>query len=149
MSSFHMTPDFSFVSWPGIFPPAEDYNAIWSDYADNVQSSAVHDPFLGGLVSVISSGIAKVTHVFVSQDVHNTDPFGTPSYSGVAFSNVDAVDAAPSTPLTAPRIYEEDFISNLNEVHEVSIHYLVLTEHIDLLYCIVGSLNFFAGVHAP
>jgi hypothetical protein len=137
-----MTPEFSFVTWPGIFPPSEDNNAIWSDYTDNIQSSAAYDPFLGGLVSMVLSGISKVTHVFMSQDVHNADPFGSPSYDGAAFSNADA------TSLPAPRIYMEDFISNLDEVHEVSIHYVVLTEHIDLVYRIAGSLNFFAGVHA-
>jgi hypothetical protein len=85
----------------------------------------------------------------VSQDVHNPDPFGTPSYSGAAFSNVDSLDAATSTPLPAPRIYEDEFINSLNEVPEVRIYNSVLTEHIDLLYFIIGSHKLFAGVHAP
>jgi hypothetical protein len=103
MSSFHTTPDFSFVSWPGIVPPTstEDYNAIWSDYADSVQPSAMFDPFLGGLVSLVSCGISKDTNGFVSQDVHNVDPFGN-------------------------AINDADFINNLDEVNEVSIPCLVL-----------------------
>jgi hypothetical protein len=124
MSSFHMTPEFSFVTWPGIFPPTEDYNAILSDYADNAQSSAVYGPFLGGLVSLVLCGISKVTHAFVSQDVHDVDPLGNPS-NGAVFPNIAAADAAVFTS-PVPQIYMEDFINNLDEVNEVSIPSLVL-----------------------
>ena len=127
MSSLHTTPDFSFVSWPGIVPPTstEDYNAISSDYADSVQPSAMYGPFLGGLVSLVSCGISKDTNGFVSQDVHNVDHFGNP-FNDANFPKVDAADAAVFTPHPAPQICTEDFIDNLDEINEVSIPCLVL-----------------------
>jgi hypothetical protein len=119
MAPFKGGPGFFFFSLHDSFPATEDYDAIWSDYAGYVQPPAVNYLFLGALVSVVSSGeISKVTHVFVSQDVHNAGPFDTLSYGGSTISDVDAADAAVFTSPPVSKIYVEDLISHLNEVDE-------------------------------
>jgi hypothetical protein len=93
----------------------------------------MYDPILGSLVSLVSCGISKHTHVFLSQDVHNVDPFGNP-INDARFPDVDAADAAVFTPHPAPQIYTESFINNLDEANEVSIPYLDLDqEHLLIL----------------
>jgi hypothetical protein len=128
MTSLHMMPEFPFFSWPNIFPAEEDYTTIWpdSDFADDAQSSAVHDPYLSGLVSAVSSGIPKVTHVSVSQDVHAANILGNPSYGGATFSDVDGANTEVFTSPPASDIYLEDLTNDFDEVQQVSIQRLVV-----------------------
>jgi hypothetical protein len=99
-----MTPEFPFFSWPDNFPAEEDYTEKWPDHTVDVQPSTVHDPFLGGLVSVVSSGISKVTHAFLPQDVHGVDLSGNPSNGSAAFSDVEPTDAVVLASIPASKI---------------------------------------------
>jgi hypothetical protein len=126
MTSLHMMPEFRFFSWPNIFPAEEDYTAIWPDSLDDAQSSAVQHPCLSSLVSAVSSGIPKVTHVSVSQDIHAANGFGNPSYSGVTFSDADAANTVAFTSPPASDIYLEDRINDFDKVQHVSIQQLMV-----------------------
>jgi hypothetical protein len=76
---------------------------------DNGQPSLLCDPFMGSLVSMISSGIPKVTHVSMSQGAHTTDNFGDLPSGGTTFPGIEVDNSAVAA--TSER-YPQDFLTD-------------------------------------
>ena len=51
----HTTPQFDYFWWSDVLSAEEKHTAIWSESADYLEPSRMHDLFLGGLVSAVPS----------------------------------------------------------------------------------------------
>jgi hypothetical protein len=122
MASLYVIPAFPSSSTNALSCEG-DYPTAWSESPDRAQLSTLGDPLLGNLVSTVSSGLSKVTHVSMLKDFHPSDHFGDLPSGGITFPGVD-IASAMVVPTTD--IYLQDFLNNFDEPDKVSIQRLIV-----------------------